>query len=210
LNRSADEQATDLERVEAIRRGDERAFAALFDEIQPGLRRIIRHYVDNPAVAEEVIQETWLGVIRGIFAFEGRSSLKTWIFRILINRAKTRAMREKRTVPFAEIGTQDPDDSDDSASQPGPGLEPLGGLQPSPEQALLAEETQRWLAAAIEELPPNLRVVLSLRDVEGLSAEEVCNTLGIRETNQRVLLHRARSRVRSRLAPYLQGRRGVR
>ena len=202
MNRSADEQAIDLARVEAIRRGDERAFAALFDEFQPGLRRIVRDYVDNPAVAEEVIQETWLGVIRGIFAFEGRSSLKTWIFRILINRAKTRAMREKQTVPFAEM--------DDTASEPGPGLEPPGQLQPSPEQALLAGETQRRLAAAIEELPPNLRVVLTLRDVEGLSAEEVCNTLGIRETNQRVLLHRARSRVRARLEPYLQGRRGVR
>lgn len=210
MSRSADEQATDLERVEAIRRGDERTFGALFDEFQPGLRRIVRQYVDNPAVAEEVIQETWLGVIRGIFAFEGRSSLKTWIFRILINRAKTRAMREKRTVPFAEIGMRAPDDSDDADSLPGPGLEPPAELQPSPEAALLAGETQQRLAAAIEELPPNLRVVLTLRDVEGLSAEEVCNTLGIRETNQRVLLHRARSRVRARLAPYLQGRRRVR
>jgi len=213
MNHGGDERTVDLERVQAIRRGDEGAFVALFDELQPSLRRVVRHYVDNAAVAEEVLQDTWLGVVRGIFAFEGRSSLKTWVFRILINRAKTRAIRDKRTVPFADIGSRDLEDSDpsvDPASQPAAWSGAPRDLRPSPEQVLLGEEAQRQLAVAIEALPPNLRVVLTLRDVEGWSAEDVCNALGIRETNQRVLLHRARSKVRAKLEPYLRGKRGVR
>jgi RNA polymerase sigma-70 factor (ECF subfamily) len=221
LDRSTEARTADLERVEKIRRGDEGAFAALFDEFQPTLRRVVRHYVDSPAVAEEVIQETWLGVIRGIFAFEGRSSLKTWVFRILVNRAKTRATREKRTVPFAEIGTDDLEGSPpsvdpaqllarDRTARHGPWNEARRDRRPSPEEALLGAEVERRLAAAIDELPSNLRVILTLRDVEGWSAEDVCNALGLSDTNQRVLLHRARLKVRAALAPYLRGPRGVR
>jgi len=205
MNGDVDPRSGDAERIEALRRGDERAFAELVRELDPGLRRMVRHYVDNPAVAEEVVQETWLGVVRGIFAFEGRSSLRTWVFRILINRARTRAVREKRSVPLAD---PDPSERDDPRSMlsadrrlPSP---------PTPEDALLGEEMQRRLAAAIDTLPSQLRVVLTLRDVEGWEAEEVCNVLGIRETNQRVILHRARTRLRVALRPYRRSARGLR
>ena len=203
MTRSPDEQTADLERVDALRRGDEQAFTALFDEVQPGLRRIVRHYVDNPAVAEEVLQETWLGVIRGIFGFEGRSSLRTWIFRILVNRAKARATREKRVVPFADAGANDRDEpeADDAPAHA------LPDVRSSPERALLDQELEREIATAIDVLPSNLRLVLTLRDVEGWSSADVCNVLGLRETNQRVLLHRARQRVRAQLQPYLKGTR---
>jgi RNA polymerase sigma-70 factor, ECF subfamily len=192
-----DARSDDVERVEALRRGDERAFRELVRELDPGLRRLVRHYVHSPAVAEEVVQETWLGVVRGIFAFEGRSSLKTWVFRILIHRARTRAAREKRTVLLADT------DGIEVDSVPSPD-------DSTPEKQLLGEELRRQLDAAIGALPPNLRVVLTLRDVEGWPAEEVCNVLGIRETNQRVILHRARTRLRAALRPHLQGDRGAR
>lgn len=205
MSGGVDERSADVVRIEALRRGDERVFTELVRELDPGLRRMVRHYVSNPAVAEEVIQETWLGVVRGIFAFEGRSSLATWVFRILINRAKTRAVREKRTEPFGEPRASEPDDPEAT-----PVSDRLLQSSPTPEDALLGEEASRRLAAAIGALPPNLRVVLTLRDVEGWAAEEVCNVLGIRETNQRVMLHRARSRVRAALLPYLRGTRGAR
>jgi RNA polymerase sigma-70 factor (ECF subfamily) len=194
--------ALDAERIQALRRGDEAAFADLVAELDPILRRAVRAYVSSPAVAEEVVQETWLGVIRGIFAFEGRSSLKTWVFRILVNRARTRALRESRTVPFADL--------EERAGDDGEAPEALGSSHPgrSPEEALIADEAQREIAAAIDALPPRLKTVLSLRDVEGWSSEDVCNALGIRETHQRVLLHRARLRVREALRPYREGARG--
>ena len=209
--------SADLSLVEALRRGDEQAFATLVDTHQGSLRRVARLYVDNSAVVEEVIQDTWLGVIQGLWAFEGRSSLKTWIFRILINRAKTRAVREGRTVPFASLGSSsDPDDAElavhpdrflaaDRPTEPGHGARALQDLGPSPERRLVAQETRDRLRAAIEGLPPNQRLVVNLRDVEGWSSEEVCNALGLRETNVRVLLHRARSKVRAALASYLEG-----
>ena len=164
-----------------------------------------RLYVDNPSVVDEVIQDTWLGVIQGLWAFEGRSSLKTWIFRILINRAKTRAVREGRSVPFAGLRSDDPEDQelavDPDRIVPAHSPRDAG---PSPERRLVALETQDRLRAAIDILPPNQRVVLCLRDVEGWSSGEVCNALGLSETNQRVLLHRARSKVRGALTPYLE------
>jgi len=205
LSRNAAEVTAEHERVEALRRGDEGAFAALFDELQPALRRLIRHYLESPAVIDEVLQETWLGVIRGIFAFEGRSSLKTWIFRILINRARTHAVREKRSVPFADLGADEPE----SSEAIDPADRTLADSRLTPERSLLEGELQRELAAAIAALPPKLRLILTLRDVEGLSSVDVCNALGIRETNQRVLLHRARSKVRAALGPYLRASRGV-
>ena len=204
--------AVDLSLVEALRGGDEQAFATLVDTHQASLRRVARLYVDNSAVVEEVVQDTWLGVIQGLWAFEGRSSLKTWIFRILINRAKTRAARERRTVPFASLGSYDPDDGElpvhpdrflpaDHPTEPGH----WAGAAHDPERRLVAQETRDRLRAAIGELPPNQRLVLCLRDVEGWPSDEVCNALGLRETNQRVLLHRARSKVRAALASYLEG-----
>jgi RNA polymerase sigma-70 factor (ECF subfamily) len=206
--------------LDALRRGDEDAFARLVGEHHAPLRRVARLYVANAAIADEVVQDTWLGVIRGIWAFEGRSSLKTWIFRILVNRARTRAVRESRSVPFT--GTH----PTESGAEPEPSVSPerflAGADSPalghwarppvdpgsSPEGSLLAKELRERLRAVIDALPSNLRIVLWLRDVEGWSSEEVCSALAIRETNQRVLLHRARTRVRAALEPYLEGARG--
>jgi len=209
--------AADLSLVEALRDGDEQAFLTLVETHQASLRRVARLYVGNVAVIDEVIQDTWLGVIQGLWAFEGRSTLKTWIFRILINRAKTRAVREGRTVPFASLGLDDPDDAEiavnpdrflhpDHPTEPGHWTHAPRDLGPSPERRLVTQETQERIRAAIDTLPPKQRLVLSLRDVEGWSSGEVCNTLGLTETNVRVLLHRARSKVRAALAPYLEER----
>jgi RNA polymerase sigma-70 factor (ECF subfamily) len=190
--------------LEALRRGDEDAFARLVGEHHASLRRVARLYVANTAIADEVVQDTWLGVIRGLWAFEGRSSLKTWIFRILVNRARTRAVRESRSTPFtATLSTED-----GAEPEPSPGPEHLDPGS-SPEQSVLTKELGERLRAVIDTLPSNLRIVLWLRDVEGWSPDEVCNALAIQETNQRVLLHRARSRVRAALQPYFEGARGA-
>ena len=172
--------------------------------------RVARIYVSSRTVAEEVIQETWVGVLRGIDRFEGRSSLRTWVFRILVNTAKTRAQREGRVLPFSAL--QDP------ARVPEPAVEPERFLPEDharfpghwavpprelPEERLLASETRERIAQAIDELPATQRAVISLRDVEGWSAEEVRNALDLSEVNQRVLLHRARARVRRALEDYL-------
>jgi RNA polymerase sigma-70 factor (ECF subfamily) len=205
----------DLSVIEALRRGDETAFARLVDLYHASLRRVARLYISDRAVADEVVQDTWLAVIQGIWAFEGRSSLKTWIFRILINRAKTRAAREGRTVPFARFDA-DVDVAEagvaadrfwpaDHPTEPDHWTHSLRELGASPECRLLAREAREQLQHAIEALPENQRLVLVLRDVEGRSTEEVCNALGFQETNVRVLLHRARGKVRIALEPYLKG-----
>jgi RNA polymerase sigma-70 factor (ECF subfamily) len=199
--------------LDALRRGDEDAFARLVGEHHAGLRRVARLYVSSPAIADEVVQDTWLGVIRGIWAFEGRSSLKTWIFRILVNRARTRAVRESRSAPFTGLlSPEDGAEPDPSASPehaPGPWVRPSLHPDASPERSLLTKELGERLQGVIDALPSNLRIVLWLRDVEGWPSEDVCNALAIQETNQRVLLHRARSRVRAALEPYFEGARGV-
>jgi RNA polymerase sigma-70 factor (ECF subfamily) len=207
--------------VEALRRGDEDAFARLVAEHHASLRRVARLYVANAAIAEEVVQDTWLGVIQGIWAFQGRSSLKTWIHRILVNRARTRAVRESRSVRL--VGTLPSETSEESESSVSPDhplpfadtsdfdhwAQPSAHPDSSPERSLLTKELRERLETVIDALPSNLRIVLWLRDVEGWSSEEVCNALAIQETNQRVLLHRARSRVRAGLEPYLEGARGA-
>ena len=199
--------------IEALRQGDEGAFARLVDDYHASLSRVARFYIANRAVADEVVQDTWLGVIQGIWAFEGRSSLKTWIFRILINRAKTRAAREGRVIPFARFeveveaaGAVAPDrfQPADHPTEPGHWTQPASDPGTSPERRLLAREARERLQNAIEALPEHQRLVLILRDVDGCSTEEVCNALGVQETNARVLLHRARAKVRSALEPYLQ------
>jgi len=218
-NASGTEEAAahaDLCVIEALRQGDEAAFARLVDQLHASLRRVARLYVSSRAVADEVVQDAWLGVIQGIWAFEGRSSLKTWIFRILVNRAKTRAAREGRTVPFAGFGADDvgapeaavgPDRfwPADHPTEPGRWTSPPRDVGASPEHRLLGREAGELLQKAIDTLPPNQRLVLTLRDVEGCSTAEVCNALGIQETNGRVLLHRARAKVRAALEPYLEG-----
>jgi RNA polymerase sigma-70 factor (ECF subfamily) len=206
--------------LDALRRGDEDAFARLVGEYHASLRRVARLYVSNAAIADEVVQDTWLGVIRGIRAFEGRSSLKTWIFRILVNRARTRAAREGRGAPLTgTFSTESGADAEpsvslehflsaDHPSAPGHWARPPLDPGSSPERSLLTKELGEMLRTVIDALPSNLRTVLWLRDVEGWSSPDVCNALAIQDTNQRVLLHRARSRVRAALEPYLEGARG--
>ena len=196
--------------LEALRAGDEAAFAQLVREYQPSLVRVARIYVSTQAAAEEVAAETWVAVLNGLDRFEGRSSLKTWIFRILTNIAKTRAQRDGRTLPFSAL--QDPGRVPEAAVDADRFLDPEHPRwpghwavrpEPWPEDALVAAETQAVVAEAIEALPPAQRAVISLRDVEGWSSEEVRNALELSETNQRVLLHRARSKVRRALESYL-------
>ncbi len=210
--------ASDAAVIEALRRGDEEAFARVVDQYHAIMRRIARFYVSSEAVAEEVVQDTWLAVIRGVWAFQGRSSLKTWILRILINRAKTRGVREGRTIPLADLGSDDvqlPVARDkDQLPRIGrrPSAGPLGDTRekdprlldpdPSPEGKLLAQEARVLIMAAIDALPPSQKMVITMRDIEGFSSEEVCNVLGLGETNQRVILHRARSRVRKMVSAY--------
>jgi RNA polymerase sigma-70 factor (ECF subfamily) len=170
--------------------------------------RVASRYVRNQAVAEEVVQETWLGVLNGLRNFEGRASLKTWIFRILTNRAITRAEREGRAVPFSSVGDTGPDEPavDPDRFRPEGDRWP-GGWKcfpaPLPEDRLLERETLAVIDSAIAELPDRQHLVISMRDIEGWSAEEVCQALQISEANQRVLLHRARSKVRRCLEAYL-------
>jgi len=200
----------DVQLVEALRGGDERVFEQLTREYNASLLRVAQIYVASRAVAEEVVQETWIGVLNGLERFEARSTLKTWIFRILTNIAKTRAQREGRTLPFSAL--------ERPGAVPEPAVEPERFLPPEhdrwpghwssrpepwPEERVVAAETRGVVERAIEELPPAQRAVISLRDVEGWSSAETCNALGLTETNQRVLLHRARSKVRQALEDYL-------
>src|SRR5215467_7064962 len=197
------------ELVAALKERDEAAFAALVDRYQASLVRLARMYVRDRATAEEVAQETWLAVLNGIDRFEGRSSFKTWLFRILTNRAKTRGQRDARSVPFSSIGDPDEPAVDPDRFQ-GDGEEHPGGWrvfptpwEGDPEERLLAGEARALILDTIEQLPPNQRAVITLRDVEGFSAEEARNVLDVSDTNQRVLLHRARSKVRRALEEYL-------
>lgn len=195
--------------VAALRSGDEAAFAQLLDTYGAAMRRLALGFVHNAAVADEVVQEAWLGVLRGIARFEGRSSLRTWIFRILTNTAQTRAEREARSRPFSSFAeeaegdepTVDPDRFQ-NPRHPG-GWSTFPEPWSTPEPRLLARETRSLIESAIGALPPAQRVVISLRDVEGWSSDDVCNVLELSESNQRVLLHRARAKVRAALEDYL-------
>lgn len=166
-------------------------------------------FASDRSIAEEVVQETWLAVLNGLRSFEGRSSLKTWIYRILMNHAKTRSVREKRMIPFSSLGTSDADDEpavepERFASSGHWTDPPRPWSTDTPETVLLRAETRDLLKRSIEELPANQRAVITLRDVEGVDPEDVCNILEISEPNQRVLLHRARSRVRRMLEQHLK------
>jgi len=199
---------SDEETLAALRRGDERVFVELVEQHQTLMLRVASRYVRNEAVAEEVVQETWLGVLKGLRNFEGRASLKTWIFRILTNRAITRAEREGRAVPFSSVGDTGPDEPavDPDLFRPEGDRWPGGWKcfpDPLPEDRLLESETLAVIDSAIAELPDRQHLVISMRDIEGWSADEVCQALQISEANQRVLLHRARSKVRRCLEAYL-------
>jgi RNA polymerase sigma-70 factor (ECF subfamily) len=193
--------------VDGLRAGDEAAFAELMREHGASMLRVAQLYVRSRAVAEEVVQEAWLAVFKGISRFEGRSSLKTWLFRILTNTAKTRAVREGRSIPFSALaadeeegGLVDPDRfGGPEARFPGHWTAPPHTWAGEPEQRLMLSETLDVIKAEIDKLPPAQALVITMRDVEGFESEEVCNALGISETNQRVLLHRARTKVRRAL-----------
>jgi RNA polymerase sigma-70 factor (ECF subfamily) len=198
----------DEELVERLRCADESAFRELVGRFDSGLRRMARLYVDAPA-ADDVVQDAWVAVIRGIDRFEGRSSLKTWVFGILVNVARRSAEREGRTVPFASLGSG-PDGWNGTVDLTRLHNPDLGeGYWPSsptwardPADAAAASEARRVVLGALEELSPAQREVLTLRDLEGWRGPEVCDLLGISDVNQRTILHRARVAVRQALEEY--------
>lgn len=198
----------DARLVDGLRAGDEAAFAAVMREYGGAMLRVAQMYVSSRSVAEEVVQEAWLGVLKGIGRFEGRSSLKTWLFRIVANTAKTRGMREARSIPFSALGEADDEPAVDPDRFLGDGERFPGhwGAPPrrwAPEGELLSQETLDVIEREIERLPPAQRAVITMRDVQGLTSDEVRNALELTETNQRVLLHRARSKVRAALEEYM-------
>jgi RNA polymerase sigma-70 factor (ECF subfamily) len=201
--------------VTRLRARDEEMFALLVDVWSPGLLRAARAYVADEHAAQDVVQETWLGVLRGIDGFAARSSLRTWTYRILVNTAKTRGARDARTVPLSSLAPTDDDrgptvapDRFQGSGEPYPGHWRAGPAPwPAPENEALARETRHHLAAALALLPARQRLVVTLRDVEGYSSAEVCAILEVSPANQRVLLHRARATLRAALEGYLS--RGV-
>jgi RNA polymerase sigma-70 factor, ECF subfamily len=207
---------TDLEQLAALRAGDEATFARLIETLHGPMLRLAMTYVPSRSVAEEVVQETWLAVLTGLDRFEGRSSLKTWIFRILMNQAMKRGTRERRSIPFSALfdpAEEGPEPAvlpdrflGPAAASPGAWVHPPRQWEGEPEDRLMSREALDRVAEAIETLPGSQREVIVLRDVEGWSSAEVCNVLGITGTNQRVLLHRARSKVRRALEQYLDER----
>jgi RNA polymerase sigma-70 factor, ECF subfamily len=195
--------------VEGLRAGDEAAFMELMRRYGASMLRIAQLYVRSRAVAEDVVQDAWVAVFNGIGRFEGRSSLKTWLFRILTNTAKTRAVREGRSVPFSALAGDEGDPAVDPGRFLGPETRfpghwsaPLSSWG-EPEERLVAAETLDVIRAEIDTLPPAQALVITMRDIEGFSSEEVRNALDISESNQRVLLHRARAKVRRALEEYL-------
>jgi RNA polymerase sigma-70 factor, ECF subfamily len=195
--------------VERAREGDEAAFAALVRRYTPMLMRLARMYVPTDALAEDVVQETWVAVVRGLERFEGRSSFKTWLFRILVNRAKTRGVREHRSIPFASVGGGALEEDEGPTVDPsrftseGAWTSAPADWRDDPELSLESDEALRIVREAIDELPERQKIVITLRDLEGLSSDEVRNVLDLSETNQRVLLHRARTKVRQALEDWI-------
>lgn len=196
--------------VDGLRAGDPAVFRALVTDLNPGLVRMARLYV-SPALADEVVQETWLAVVRSIGTFEGRAKLKTWIYRIMLNKVRTVAARESKIVPFTAVGPTSDDDA--------PSVDPDRLVHPDLGRGYWPEAPPRWdqlpaeqlegvevhkrIEACLSQLPAAQREVLSLRDLEGWTSDEVCNALGISSVNQRVLLHRGRVALRTMLEEYL-------
>lgn len=196
----------------ALRAGDEGTFRELFARNHPMMKRVARSYVDSDAVAEEIVQETWMAIIIGIRRFEGRSSLSTWIFSILTNQAKAHGTRERRALPLSAVvpGGEDEVSVDadrfqkDDEAWPGHWATPPRPWQ-KPDRRLLSLEARDHLRDALAQLPERQQLIVALRDVEGRSAEEVCELLDLSQENQRVLLHRGRSRLRAALEQYIEG-----
>ena len=193
-----------------LRAGDERAFAELVQRHSAALLRHARSFVHDPAVAEDVVQETWLAVVTGVERFEGRALLRTWLYGIVANRARTRAVRDRRSVPFSALAASQADDFDalhderflsaQHARRPG-----AWAVAPEawPDEQVQSAETLALVREAIEALPPAQREVVRLRDIEGWDPDEVCLALGLTAGNQRVLLHRGRARVQAALERHL-------
>jgi len=194
--------------IDRVLGGDREAFASLVDRYSGPLLRLASLFLRDRAAAEEVVQDTWIGVLEGLEGFEGRSSLKTWIFRILANRARTRAVRDARSVPFSALAGAEDDEpavEPERFSQGGHWTDPPRRWdEETPEKLAERRETMAVAEEAIAALPAGQRAVLTLRDVEGMEADDICNVLGITLTNQRVLLHRARSRVRRALERHMR------
>jgi RNA polymerase sigma-70 factor, ECF subfamily len=199
--------------AEALSAGDEKTFVELFRLYSPSMLRVARLYVSSRAIAEEVVQETWLAVLTGIGSFEGRSSFKTWLFGILANRARKRAAKEGRSVPFSSLG-----DEEAETFEPSVAVDRFRGAgerfadhwisSPNrwpelPEASLLSQETHAVIEKAVASLPPAQRAVITLRDILGWDAHETCDILELTPANQRVLLHRARTKVRNALQRHL-------
>jgi RNA polymerase sigma-70 factor (ECF subfamily) len=198
----------------ALRSGDESAFTRLVSDWSPAMLRVARGYVASWQAAEDAVQDAWLGVVHGLDRFEGRSSLRTWVFTILTNRARTRGVRDKRTVPWSQLTDgAEPPEVDPGRFQGSDGEYPghwstLGAPVPwdeRPEGSALSHEAFGLLGEALQDLPERQRIVVTLRDVHGLASEEVCAVLEISPENQRVLLHRGRSRLRAALEGYYRG-----
>ena len=188
--------------LDRLRSGDERAFETLVDRYDGSLRRVARTFVRTPSAVDDVVQEAWLGVLRGLASFEGRSSLRTWVFSILVNQARTRARRDARSLPFSALETEDAPSVDPAAfGADGRWASAPARLDGDPETGLLSGELRAQLLRAVEGLSDEQRAVITLRDLVGCSAMEVCELLDLSDGNQRVLLHRARTRVRHALAP---------
>ena len=202
----------DADLVAQLRAGDESAMARLVEEWSPAMLRVARSYVGSAQSAEDVVQDAWLGMLTGLARFEGRSSLRTWTFSILVNRARTRGAREARTLPRPPLGPRGEPTADDwHGGRGGPGSPNWSSIgassrwDASPETAALSREALRQLDLALSALPPRQRRVVTMRDVCGMDAEDVCAALNISPANQRVLLHRARAVLREALAGYYRG-----
>ena len=212
MPRAIDATYTETDLVALLRAGDEEAISQLVERWSPAMFRLARSFVASPQSAEDVVQEAWLGMLSGLARFEGRSSLRTWTFTILVNRARTRGAREARTVPLPPQATRGEPNADDWF--PGPGgeaertwssIDIASQWDTAPEGALLSREALLQLDRAVSALPSRQRQVVTMRDVVGMSAEEACAALGVSAANQRVLLHRARSALRTALAGYYRG-----
>jgi RNA polymerase sigma-70 factor, ECF subfamily len=214
---SPDPQTDDIIRTEAdllalLRAGDETAIAQLVDQWSPFMLRVARSFVASPQSAEDVVQDAWLGMLSGLAKFEGRSSLRTWMLSILVNRARTRGAREARTLPKPPLAAWDESAADDWFAGPGgeaartwSSIDVLSQWDTAPESVVLSREILLELDRAVSALPLRQRQVVTMRDVCGMSTEEVCAALDISSANQRVLLHRARAVLRKSLAEYYRG-----
>jgi RNA polymerase sigma-70 factor, ECF subfamily len=202
----------DADLVALLRAGDEAAMSQLVDRWSPAMYRVARSFVNSPQSAEDVVQEAWLGMLSGLATFEGRSSLRTWTFTILVNRARTRGAREARTIPQPPLATQPEQGADDwfadlghEAARTWSSIDTTSRWDTVPENVMLSREVLLQLGRALSALPARQRQVVTMRDVCGMSTEEVCTALGISAANQRVLLHRARAILRAALGEYYRG-----